>query len=114
MDADVVRRYVARLAESDSARGIHLLVGIAPLRSAKSARWMQEHLFGTIIPDAVIARLDAAADPAAAGQAICLDLIEELSSIKGVAGVHIMAPANEAVVPDVIAQARRRLPQRPV
>jgi methylenetetrahydrofolate reductase (NADPH) len=69
-------------------------------------------LFGTIIPDAFVERLETAADPAAEGQKIALELIEELASIPGGAGVHIMAPANEAVVPGVIAAARARLPAR--
>jgi methylenetetrahydrofolate reductase (NADPH) len=73
---------------------------------------MKENLFGTIIPDAYIERLEKAADPAAEGQRIAIELIEELAAIPGVAGVHIMAPANEAAVPDVIAEARKRLPQR--
>ena len=34
MDAGMVRRYAGRLAESESARGLYLLIGIAPLRSA--------------------------------------------------------------------------------
>ena len=88
---------------------LYLLIGIAPLRSAKSARWMRKHLYGTIIPDAFIERLERAADPAAEGRRICVELIEELASIPGVAGVHIMAPANEAAVPDVIAEAKRRV-----
>ena len=104
MDAGVVRRYMARLAE----HGVRLpfLIGISPLRSAKSARWMQrEALFGTIIPDAMIARLEAASDPAAEGRRLCLDLMQELATIPGVAGVHIMAPGNEAAIADVIKDA---------
>lgn len=112
MDAGIVRRYTQRLAEHDATRSLFLLIGIAPLRSAKSARWMKEHLFGTIIPDSLIARLDAAADPAAEGESMCVDLILELSEVPGVAGVHIMAPANEAAVPRVIEQVRSRLPAR--
>jgi methylenetetrahydrofolate reductase (NADPH) len=115
MDAGIVRRYAARLQEHEATRGFYLLVGIAPLRAARSARWMKENLFGTIIPDATIERLEKAGDPAAAaaeGQRIAVELIEELATIPGVAGVHIMAPANEAAVPEVIAQARKRLPQR--
>ena len=109
MDAAIVRRYVARLAEHEATCGFPLLIGIAPLRAAKSARWMKENLFGTIIPDAFIARLEQAGDPAAEGQRIALALIEELATIPGVAGVHIMAPANETAVPGVIAEARKRL-----
>jgi methylenetetrahydrofolate reductase (NADPH) len=112
MDAGIVRRYVARLEEHAGTRGFFLLVGIAPLRAAKSARWMKENLFGTIIPDAIIERLEKSGDPGAEGQRIAIELIEELATIPGVAGVHLMAPANEAAVPHVIAEARKRLPQR--
>jgi methylenetetrahydrofolate reductase (NADPH) len=110
MDAGVVRRYVARLAETESVRGLALLIGVAPLRAAKSARWMKQHLFGTIIADAIVERLDQAADPAAEGERICVELIEELAAIPGVAGVHLMAPANDGALPGVIAAARKRLP----
>jgi methylenetetrahydrofolate reductase (NADPH) len=112
MDQGVVTRYAQRLASNDLTRPLHLLIGIAPLRSAQSARWMKEHLYGTIIPDDMIERLERAADPAAEGVGICVELIDVLAAIPGVAGVHIMAPANEAVVPEVIAQARQRLSKR--
>ena len=108
MDAGVVRRYVARLAEHN-IKGLSIIIGIAPLRSAKSALWMKEKLFGTIIPDSIVARMEAASDPAAEGRAICIDLIRELSEIPGVAGVHIMAPNNDAAVPDVIREARAQI-----
>ena len=103
MDAAVARRYMARLAE----HGVKLpfLIGISPLRSAKSARWMKEKLYGTIIPDATIARLEAASDPVAEGRKLCVDLMRELATIPGVAGVHIMAPGNEAAIADVIKSA---------
>jgi methylenetetrahydrofolate reductase (NADH) len=112
MDAGIVRRYAERLSEHAATRGFFLLVGIAPLRSAKSARWMKESLFGTIIPEAFVERLEQAADPAAEGQRIAIELIAELATIPGVAGVHVMAPANEAAVPTVIAEARKGLPPR--
>jgi methylenetetrahydrofolate reductase (NADPH) len=111
MDAGVVARYMARLAEhglvgADSAGRLKMIVGIAPLRSAKSARWMKEKLYGTIIPDALVARLEQAADPVAEGTAIAVELIGELAAIPQVAGVHIMAPNNDAAVPAVIRAAR--------
>jgi methylenetetrahydrofolate reductase (NADPH) len=104
MDAGVVRRYAARVREA--GLDAPLLIGIAPLRSARSARWMRKHLFGTIIPDAMVTRLEAAPDPAAEGRRLCVALMHELSEIPGVAGVHIMAPNNDAAVPAVIAAWR--------
>jgi methylenetetrahydrofolate reductase (NADPH) len=109
MDAGIARRYAARLAEHATTRGFPLLIGIAPLKAAKSARWMTANLYGTIIPDVLITRLEKAADPAAEGVRIAVELIEELAAVPGIAGVHIMAPANETAVPAVIAQARKRL-----
>ena len=40
MDPGVIERYTARLAEHGLTRKLALVIGIAPLRSAKSARWM--------------------------------------------------------------------------
>jgi methylenetetrahydrofolate reductase (NADPH) len=110
MDAAVVRRYVAALAAAGlTHERLALLVGVTPLRSAKSARWMKERLFGSIIPDTLIARMEQATDPAREGVRLCVELIEELSTIPGVAGVHIMAPGNDAAIPEVIEAARAKV-----
>jgi methylenetetrahydrofolate reductase (NADPH) len=106
MDAGVVRRYIARLSEHGIIGKLSLIVGVVPLRSAKSARWMKEKLFGTIIPDALVARMESASDPAAEGRRICLDLVRELADVPHVAGVHIMAPGNDVAVPEIIKAAR--------
>jgi methylenetetrahydrofolate reductase (NADPH) len=114
MDAAIVRRYVGALAQAGLTRQLAVLIGVNPLRSAKSARWMKSHLFGTIISDAIIARMEKAADPAREGVRICVELIEELATIPGVAGVHIMAPGNDAAIPEVIAAVRSRVQQAAV
>jgi methylenetetrahydrofolate reductase (NADPH) len=106
MDADIVRRYAARLADSGLGGKLHLLVGVAPLVSAKSARWIKSHLFGSIIPDRFVDRLDRASDPAAEGRAICIDLVKQLREIAGVGGAHIMAPLNPGAIVEVIAALR--------
>lgn len=106
MDAGVVRRYMARLSEHGVTDKLSFLIGIVPLRSAKSARWIKEKLFGAVIPDAIIERMERASDPAAEGRRICIDIVRELAEVPHVAGVHIMAPGNEATVPDIIKAAR--------
>ena len=114
MDAAVVRRYVKALAEAGLTRQLAILIGVNPLRSARSAQWMKSHLVGTIIPDALIARMDKAADPVREGMRICIELIEEFATIPGIAGVHIMAPGNDAAIPEVIAAVRSRVHQAAV
>jgi methylenetetrahydrofolate reductase (NADPH) len=91
---------------------VPLLIGVAPIPSARSARWMREKLFGTIIPDAHIDRLERAADPKLEGRKICIEVLRELAEIPGVAGAHVMAPMNFAEIPVVISEsgvAGRRL-----
>jgi len=109
MDAGVVRRYVGRLSDAGLTQNLAILIGVNPLRSAKSAQWMKSHLFGTIIPDAFIDRMEKAADAPREGVNICVELIEELATIPGVAGVHIMAPGNDDAIPEVIVAARARV-----
>ncbi len=103
MDMGVVRRYAARLLELGIAQRLPILIGIAPLPSARSARWMREKLYGTIIPDAIVDRLDRAPDAKAEGKNICIELLQQLAEIPGVAGAHVMAPTFHSAVPEVIA-----------
>jgi methylenetetrahydrofolate reductase (NADPH) len=114
MDAGIVRRYVQCLADSGVPATFRLLIGVAPLLSAGSARWMRHNLPGTIIPDVLIDRIDRATDPKAEGRRVCVEYLEEIADIPGVAGAHLMAPGNDAAIPEVIAQAerigRRRIP----
>lgn len=93
-DLGVARRYVARLREEGLTDRLGILIGVGPVRSAKSARWMNENLFGVHVPDSVIERLERASSPAAEGQAICAELIAGLREIPGVSGAHIMAPGG--------------------
>jgi len=109
MDVGIVRRYAARLREAGVPDDFRLIVGVAPLASAKSAAWIRDNLFGAIIPDSIVARLEAAADPRAEGAAICADLIAELADVEGVAGAHVMAPLNERAVPGVMERARKAI-----
>ena len=103
MDTAVVRRYTQRLRAAGV--NIPMLIGIAPIPSARSARWMKEKLFGTIIPDAFVERLERSADAMAEGRKICVEVLRELAEIPGVAGAHVMAPMNFAEIPAVITES---------
>jgi methylenetetrahydrofolate reductase (NADPH) len=103
MDLGVVRRYASRLG--DLGFKLPILIGVAPIPSARSARWMREKLFGSIIPDAIIERLEKAADAKAEGRKICVELLRELAEIPGVAGAHVMAPMNFAEIPAAIEES---------
>ena len=91
-DLEWARRYLARLSDAGIPERLKILIGIGPLASARSARWMNANLFGVSVPDAVIDRLEKAADAKAEGRRICIELMQGLQEVPGVAGVHIMAP----------------------
>ena len=103
MDMGIVRRYAARLRELGFK--LPILVGVAPIPSAKSARWMREKLFGTIVPDSIVERLEQAAEPKAEGRRICVEVLQQLAEIPGIAGAHVMAPMNFAEIPAAIQES---------
>lgn len=105
MDAGVVRRYAARLLDLGIAPGLPVLIGVAPIPSARSARWMRDKLPGSVIPDALIARLEQSSDPKTEGKRICIEILQELAGIPGVAGAHIMAPQFHSAIAEVIADS---------
>ncbi len=105
MDMGVARRYAARLLECGVAQRLPILIGVSPIPSARSARWMREKLYGVIIPEEIVQRLEKAADPKLEGRRICIEILRELAGMPGIAGAHIMAPQNFAEIPAVIAES---------
>jgi methylenetetrahydrofolate reductase (NADPH) len=105
-DLDVAHAYIERLRQEGIIERLAVIIGVGPIRSAKSARWMNENLFGVHVPPTTIERLEAAADQAAEGRRICTELIRGLREIPGVAGAHVMAPAQG---PEAIAQVLESL-----
>ena len=104
-EPDRVRRYCRALVDGGFTAQAHFLIGIGPLASARSARWMNANLFGVQVPDAIVARLDGAKDQQAEGRAICAELLQQFAEIDGCAGVHLMAPHQEAACARVIEES---------
>jgi methylenetetrahydrofolate reductase (NADPH) len=84
------------------AQKLPILIGVAPIPSARSARWMKEKLYGAMIPESIVERLERAADPKAEGKRICIELLQQLARTPGVAGAHVMAPAFHSAIAPVI------------
>ena len=104
-DAGVLGRYMAVLHESGVTDRLFFLIGVGPLASAKSARWMRENLWGVSIPDPIIDRLERAPDEKEEGIRICAELLQQFTEIPGVSGAHLMAPVNVSSVPAAIERA---------
>jgi methylenetetrahydrofolate reductase (NADPH) len=93
-DPSLAKRYFQALGEHEILDRAAFIVGVGPIASARSARWMNDNLAGVSVPESVIQRIEGADDQAKEGQRICIELIEIYKELPGVSGVHIMAPAQ--------------------
>ena len=64
---------------------------------------MRENLWGVLIPDDIVARLEQANGPKAEGLEICREQILEMAETPWIAGAHMIAPTNPASVPEALA-----------
>ncbi|MFZ0498804.1 MAG: methylenetetrahydrofolate reductase [Steroidobacteraceae bacterium] len=104
-DVPLLKAFMRRIEDLGVLEKVFILVGVGPLRSAKTAEWMRTHVPGLHIPDAVVARLAGAADAAREGRNLCVELIQEIRSVPGVSGVHVMAYRQEDSVPEMIERS---------
>ena len=104
-DSDLLKTYMKYIVDSGLSEKLYFIIGIGPLRSDKSAKWMRDKLFGTVIPDALILRMEQAKDPIQEGIKICAELIDEFREIPGISGAHLMAPRNLAAIAPVVEKA---------
>lgn len=102
-DLPVFAEYMRRVRDKGLHRRVFILAGVGPLASARAAVWIRNNVPGVHIPETVINRLRGARDQKAEGAAICVELMQQLKEIEGVAGVHIMAYRQEHKVAEMVA-----------
>ena len=107
-DMDLLRRYMAGLVAARLTRRAHIIVSIATLPSAETARWVRDNVRGSVMPDAVIRRLDQAPDPEQEGAKLCAEMLEEMKEIPGVGGVNLLTPGDVSTIPAAIRAAGLR------
>jgi 5,10-methylenetetrahydrofolate reductase len=104
-DLDALEHFMQRVRDEGLDEDVHILVGVGPIVSAKTARWLRGNVPGVRIPDAVVQRLERAADPREEGRRLCIELIRGIRGISGVAGVHIMAYRQERMLASIVAES---------
>jgi 5,10-methylenetetrahydrofolate reductase len=104
-DLERLERFMRLAREEGLHEAARIVVGVGPIASAKTARWLRSHVPGVHLPDAVVARLERASDPREEGRRICIELIRGIREIDGVAGVHLMAHRQERMVPSIVAES---------
>ena len=125
-DLEAFERFMGKVRELGLHEQVYILAGVGPLKSPGMARYMKDSVPGILVPDELIARMDKAGAPWAhikkddltkedkkarsqawqeEGIRICIELIQQIRAVKGVAGVHIMAIEWEEAVKTIVEGA---------
>lgn len=125
-DLSAFEEYMEKVRGMGLHEQTYILAGVGPLKSPGMARYMKNNVPGILVPDEIIARMTTAGEPWAKipkdeltkddkrarskawqeeGIKICIELIQQLSKIPGVAGVHIMAIEWEEAVKPIVEGA---------
>jgi 5,10-methylenetetrahydrofolate reductase len=104
-DLPMLRDYMKRAVDQGLHEECFILIGVGPLASARAARWIREHVPGVHIPEAVIDRLAGAQDQIREGRDLCIELIQQIREVEGVAGIHVMAYRRERLAVEIIEKS---------
>jgi len=106
-DVPAFELFMARARDLGLPERVYILAGVGPLRSPKVAEFMRTKVPGVVIPDAVVDRMSKTpkARWVEEGMAICVEIMEQVRRIAGVAGMHVMAYRQEETVAEIIRRA---------
>jgi len=105
-EAKKLEEYMKVLEDAGILEKTSFLIGLGPFASAKSAKWMNDNLFGVDVPDEIIKRLEQAKDQKEESKKICLELIQIFREIKGVKGILLMGHKKEEVIAEIIKESK--------
>jgi len=109
LNAGLLRGYVDRLVQLKIMHRASVIVDVPLLTSAHEATTLKQAYQGAPIPDALVTRIAAAADPLAEGISVCAEMLAELHRMPGISGVninyqgdsrHVVAAIREAHIAD--------------
>jgi methylenetetrahydrofolate reductase (NADPH) len=104
-DADRFAEWMHDVRALGLHKNAYIMAGIMIIKSAQSAKFLRDHLPGSRVPETIVDRMQSAADPEAEGIAIASELSQQLLSIDGVHGVHLMSVGWTKSIPMVVEHA---------
>lgn len=104
-DVEKFARWMELVVKAGLHKKVYILAGLTPVRSHRALLYMKNEVAGMSIPDELIARMEAAEEPKEEGVKICLEMIERVKNIEGVAGIHLMPIGWESITPVILERA---------
>jgi methylenetetrahydrofolate reductase (NADPH) len=101
------REYMKRAVDRGLHEKCYIMAGLTPLKSVGMAKYMSKFVPGMDVPQELVKRLQEAGKKKQAqeGIQICIEAIQEVKEIPGVAGVHVMAIEWEHRAKEIIEGA---------
>jgi len=106
-DVPRLRQFMQRICDMGLHEKVFILVGVGPLRSDRAAEFMRSKVPGVRIPDEIVERLrkTPTSQKQEEGKRICVEIIQQVREIEGVAGIHIMAYRQEKLVAEIVDES---------
>jgi len=101
---DRFEKWMEEVRDRGLTEKVHILAGLTPFKSAGMARYMKNRVPGMDVPDEVVSRMAGVPKEKQPeeGIDICVESIQRLKEVPGVAGFHIMAIEWEEKVPEIV------------
>jgi len=106
-NVDKFEKWMEGVREKGLHKKCYILAGVTPCKSLGAARYMANRVPGMDVPQEIVDRMASVPKEKQAeeGVTICVETIERLKKIEGVAGFHIMAIEWEEKVEEICERA---------
>ena len=100
-------RWMAGVRDKGLHNKCYIMAGITPMKSVGAAKYMKNRVPGMDVPQELVERMGSVEKEKQPeeGIKICLETIERLKKVEGVAGFHIMAIDWEEKVEEIVKRA---------
>ena len=104
-DVPLMERFMNKVVKRGLHKRAKIIAGSGILPSARGLTFMARRVPGVRVPDALIARIGAAADQRAEAVNAASEIIRQIATFEGVGGFHLMGHRNEKMLLDIIKGA---------
>ena len=99
--------FMKRVCDLGLHEKVYILAGVSPIKTLGAARYMAKYVPGMDVPDEIVRRMEESPKEKREeeGIKICVEVIQQVREIPGVAGIHLMAIEWEEAVPEITERA---------
>jgi len=110
-EPELLDPWLEQLDKREVLGKVHILMGVAPLKSYKVAEYIHTKVPGVRLPQSVLNRMEKAGNGAhEEGVKIALEIIDKVKNKKGISGIHLMTLGWEEIVQRIVTESGFDLP----